>query len=64
MAANLTQQLTAPNGTKYSQPLGLFINNEWRAAKSGQTITVVCPRLAAHIISLFDRDSQAYVTLS
>lgn len=43
MASNLFQELTAPNGHTYSQPLGLFINNQWRAAKSGELITVVNP---------------------
>ncbi|KND93032.1 putative aldehyde dehydrogenase-like protein [Tolypocladium ophioglossoides CBS 100239] len=40
MATNLFQTLTAPNGVSFEQPLGLFINNEWRAAKSGNLITV------------------------
>ncbi|KAH7145509.1 aldehyde dehydrogenase domain-containing protein [Dactylonectria estremocensis] len=43
MAAQLFQNLTAPNGHSFEQPLGLFINNEWREAKSGETITVVSP---------------------
>lgn len=40
---SLSQNLTAPNGHSFEQPLGLFINNEWRPAKSGETITVVSP---------------------
>ncbi|RYC80665.1 putative aldehyde dehydrogenase-like protein [Fusarium oxysporum f. sp. narcissi] len=43
MVANLFQTLTAPNGRSVEQPLGLFINNEWREAKSGEKITVVSP---------------------
>jgi hypothetical protein len=35
--------LQAPNGLKYSQPTGLFINNEFVDALSGQTITSVDP---------------------
>ncbi|OAQ62186.2 retinal dehydrogenase 2 [Pochonia chlamydosporia 170] len=36
-------ELTAPNGVKYSQPTGLFINNEFVYSKSGQTITSIDP---------------------
>ncbi|KAI9726300.1 MAG: hypothetical protein M1828_001573 [Chrysothrix sp. TS-e1954] len=35
--------LTAPNGTGYTQPTGLFINNEWRTSKSGSKITSINP---------------------
>lgn len=41
--SGLSAELTAPNGRKYTQPLGLFINNEFVAAKSGQTIVSVNP---------------------
>ncbi|KAF4999683.1 hypothetical protein FDECE_11437 [Fusarium decemcellulare] len=43
MTSQLFQNLTAPNGRAFEQPLGLFINNEWREAKSGEKITVVSP---------------------
>lgn len=36
-------QLTAPNGLKYEQPTGLFINNEFVPAKSGGTLETVNP---------------------
>lgn len=35
--------LSAPNGKKWSQPLGLFINNEFVKSSNGQTITSVNP---------------------
>ncbi|CAK3915538.1 aldehyde dehydrogenase ALDH [Lecanosticta acicola] len=35
--------LEAPNGQKYSQPTGLFINNEFVAAQNGKTITSIDP---------------------
>ncbi|KAL4997462.1 aldehyde dehydrogenase domain-containing protein [Aspergillus recurvatus] len=38
----LSVDLTAPNGTSYSQPTGLFINNTF-VASSGQTITSLDP---------------------
>ncbi|KAF2840504.1 aldehyde dehydrogenase-like protein [Patellaria atrata CBS 101060] len=41
--SDLSVELTAPNGRKYTQPTGLFINNEWVKAKSGETITTVNP---------------------
>lgn len=41
MAASV--KLTAPNGTTWDQPTGLFINNEFVAAQSGETITSIDP---------------------
>lgn len=43
MSSDLFQELTAPNGVKYEQPLGLFINNEFVAARSCKKITTVNP---------------------
>ncbi|KAF5705246.1 aldehyde dehydrogenase (NAD+) [Fusarium mundagurra] len=43
MSSELYQQLTAPNGVTYNQPLGLFINNEWRRSKAEEFISVVSP---------------------
>jgi aldehyde dehydrogenase (NAD(P)+) len=37
-------ELTLPNGTKYQQPVGLFINNEFITAKSGKTFETIDPR--------------------
>jgi aldehyde dehydrogenase (NAD+) len=42
--SDLLVELTAPNGRKYKQPRGLFINNEFVASKSGETITSINPR--------------------
>lgn len=41
--SNLSVELEAPNGRKWTQPTGLFINNEFVAAKSGKTITSIDP---------------------
>lgn len=41
--SNLSVQLTAPNGRKYTQPIGLFINNEFVAAKSGEKFASINP---------------------
>ncbi|KAF5234316.1 hypothetical protein FAUST_7701 [Fusarium austroamericanum] len=40
---SLEVQLTAPNGRQYTQPTGLFINNEFVKAKSGKTIVAIDP---------------------
>lgn len=42
--SDLFVELTAPNGRKYQQPRGLFINNEFVASKSGETISSINPR--------------------
>ncbi|KAH8598171.1 putative aldehyde dehydrogenase [Bisporella sp. PMI_857] len=41
--ADLSIELTAPNGRKYTQPTGLFINNEWVKGSEGKTITSINP---------------------
>ena len=43
MSDDLFVELTAPNGVKYTQPTGLFINNEFVKSKSGAKITTVNP---------------------
>jgi hypothetical protein len=42
--------LTAPNGHKYEQPIGLFINNEFVASKSGEKFATVNPRYASLVM--------------
>lgn len=42
--SDLFVELTAPNGHKYKQPRGLFINNEFVKSKAGETITSINPR--------------------
>jgi aldehyde dehydrogenase (NAD+) len=44
MAAKLQVEVTAPNKRTYTQPLGLFINNEWHASSDGGVITSINPR--------------------
>jgi hypothetical protein len=41
--SDLSVELTAPNGKKYTQPTGLFINNEWVKSSSGTKITSINP---------------------
>jgi aldehyde dehydrogenase (NAD(P)+) len=42
--SGLTVELTAPNGKKYTQPIGLFINNEWVKSSNEEKITSINPR--------------------
>ncbi|OKL59291.1 Aldehyde dehydrogenase [Talaromyces atroroseus] len=39
----LSQEITLPNGIKYEQPLGLFINNEFVKGVDGKTFETVNP---------------------
>ena len=41
--AQLARDLVAPNGVKYTQPTGLFINNEFVKAAKGETIDSIDP---------------------
>ena len=41
--SDLEVELTAPNGRKYKQPTGLFINNEWVKSSTGEKITTINP---------------------
>lgn len=47
--AGLSVQLKAPNGREYTQPIGLFINNEFVASKSGAKITSINPTLVIRV---------------
>ncbi|KAK5163148.1 mitochondrial aldehyde dehydrogenase [Saxophila tyrrhenica] len=50
--SSLTVELTAPNGVKYTQPTGLFINNEWVASSKGNKITSINPTDESEIASV------------
>ncbi|KAJ9300712.1 hypothetical protein DTO271G3_1876 [Paecilomyces variotii] len=51
--AGLSVQLKAPNGREYIQPIGLFINNEFVASKSGAKITSINPTDESEITSVY-----------
>ncbi len=42
-SSKMEVELTAPNGKKWTQPLGLFINNEFVKSSNGQKIASVNP---------------------
>ncbi|KAF2717145.1 aldehyde dehydrogenase [Polychaeton citri CBS 116435] len=41
--SSLSVELTAPNGKKYTQPTGLFINNEWVSSSGNNKVVSVNP---------------------
>src|SRR5687768_2999339 len=45
-AVNMEVELTAPNGTRWSQPVGLFTNNEFVQSSNGQRLTTIDPLYA------------------
>ncbi|KAI9931028.1 hypothetical protein ASPWEDRAFT_167021 [Aspergillus wentii DTO 134E9] len=51
--SGLSVQLTAPNGRKYDQPVGLFINNEFVASKSGDKFATINPADEQEIASVY-----------
>lgn len=52
MMAVPSVELTAPNGIKWNQPTGLFINNEFVASSSGETIASIDPATEEVITSV------------
>ncbi|KAL8714583.1 MAG: hypothetical protein Q9220_001531 [cf. Caloplaca sp. 1 TL-2023] len=53
MSSDLSVELTAPNGHKYTQPTGLFINNEFVKSKAGDKITSINPSDEKEIASVY-----------
>ncbi|CAK7564012.1 MAG: mitochondrial aldehyde dehydrogenase [Sporothrix epigloea] len=51
--ADLAVQLSAPNGVSYSQPIGLFINNEWVKSSDGGKLTSINPTNETEITSVY-----------
>ncbi|KGO68401.1 Aldehyde dehydrogenase, N-terminal [Penicillium italicum] len=48
----LSVQLTAPNGQTWTQPTGLFINNQWVKCSTGEKIASINPTTAKEITSI------------
>jgi aldehyde dehydrogenase (NAD(P)+) len=49
---SLSQTLTAPNGLKYQQPTGLFINNEWTPSSKNTRLASINPTDESEITSV------------
>ncbi|KAI5370207.1 Putative aldehyde dehydrogenase domain, aldehyde/histidinol dehydrogenase [Septoria linicola] len=56
--SNLSVELTAPNGKKYTQPIGLFINNEWVPSSKGDMITSINPTDESEITSVHAAEAE------
>ncbi|KAL9129596.1 MAG: hypothetical protein Q9217_001984 [Psora testacea] len=56
--SDLFIDLKAPNGREYKQPIGLFINNEFIASKSGGKITSINPSDESEIASVYAASAQ------
>lgn len=41
--SSLSIQVTAPNGRTWTQPTGLFINNQWVKSSTGEKIASINP---------------------
>ncbi|KAI8229296.1 putative aldehyde dehydrogenase-like protein [Colletotrichum sp. SAR 10_99] len=57
MSPTLSLDLQAPNGVKYTQPTGLFINNEFVASSSGQSIVSIDPATEQEIAKVQAADT-------
>ncbi|KFY31252.1 hypothetical protein V493_01270 [Pseudogymnoascus sp. VKM F-4281 (FW-2241)] len=65
MSSELNVELTAPNGVKYSQPIGLYINGEFVKSSNGQKIESINPTNETAITSVYaatEDDVNAAVT--
>ncbi|KFZ13792.1 hypothetical protein V502_06432, partial [Pseudogymnoascus sp. VKM F-4520 (FW-2644)] len=51
--SDLSIHLTAPNGRKYVQPLGLFINNKWEKSSDGATLDSINPTNESKIAAVY-----------
>lgn len=49
--SDLQLSLTAPNGRQYTQPVGLFINNQFVPSKSGEKFATINPAYVGHHVS-------------
>ncbi|KAJ5570831.1 Aldehyde dehydrogenase N-terminal [Penicillium sp. DV-2018c] len=56
--ADLSVQLTAPNGLTWTQPIGLFINNQWVKCSTGEKIASINPTTAKEITSVHAASAQ------
>lgn len=52
MSSSSHEWLTTPNGIRYEQPTGLFINNAWLSSKSGEKIIAIDPSTETEITSV------------
>ncbi|KAF3936559.1 Omega-crystallin [Dactylella cylindrospora] len=58
MSSDLVQEITAPNGVKYKQPLGLFIGGEFVKSKKGNTISTINPTTEEEICKVYAAEEE------
>ncbi|GAM90049.1 hypothetical protein ANO11243_080890 [Dothideomycetidae sp. 11243] len=58
MANDLSVELTAPNGRRLVQPIGLFVNNEWVKSSDSERIESINPTNGKVITSVYAASSQ------
>ncbi|OQD72453.1 hypothetical protein PENDEC_c021G02303 [Penicillium decumbens] len=56
--SSLSVQLTAPNGRVWTQPTGLFINNQWVKSSTDEKIVSINPATAKEITSVYAASEQ------
>ncbi|KAJ5324182.1 hypothetical protein N7476_002782 [Penicillium atrosanguineum] len=56
--SSLSVQLTAPNGRVWTQPTGLFINNQWVKSSDGKKIASINPATEKEITSVHAASEQ------
>ncbi|KAK6333172.1 hypothetical protein TWF718_010995 [Orbilia javanica] len=53
MSSSLTQEIKAPNGVTYQQPIGLFIGGGWVKSKAGNKIASINPATEEEICQVY-----------
>ncbi|KAK6512402.1 hypothetical protein TWF481_001288 [Arthrobotrys musiformis] len=53
MSSSLTQDIKAPNGVTYQQPIGLFVGGEWLKSKAGNKLATVNPATEEEICQVY-----------
>lgn len=54
--APMTTKITLPNGLSYTQPTGLYINNEFVPSHAGKTFAVISPSTEEEVAQVYEAD--------
>lgn len=58
MSIDLSKEITLPDGLKFTQPTGLFINNEFVKSKNGKTLDSINPETAEVNATVYCADEE------
>jgi aldehyde dehydrogenase (NAD+) len=58
MSLPLHKEITLPNGLKYNQPTGLFINNEFVTSQAGRTFESINPETGEVNCEVYEADAE------